>query len=144
MSLQLQLTEDMKDAMRARDGLRLNAIRYLLAQIKNFEIDNGPQDDVGVQDIIRKQIKQMRDALTDFQKGGREDIVAEETQKIALFEKYLPVQMSDEELKKIVNEVRAQNTELPMGQVIGAVKAKVGTAADGSRVAAAVRDIFAV
>lgn len=142
MPLQTQLMDDMKIAMRAHDSMTLNAIRYLLSQIKNVEIDNGTQDDAGIQDIIRKQVKQMKDALVDFQKGGREDIVAEEQQKIAIFEKYLPAQMSDEELTTIVVAVRSEHAELPLGQVIGLVKEKVQGKADGARVAAAVKQSF--
>jgi uncharacterized protein YqeY len=136
--------EDMKTAMRAHDSMTLNAIRYLLSQIKNVEIDNGPQDDAGIQEIIRKQVKQMKDALVDFQKGGREDIVAEEQLKIAIFEKYLPAQMSDEELTTLVAAVRSEHAELPLGQVIGLVKERAQGQADGTRVAAAVKQSFGV
>ncbi len=142
MPLKVQLMEDMKTAMRARDSISLNAIRYLLSQIKNVEIDSGEQDDAGIQQIIRKQIKQMRDALVDFEKAGRADIIAEENEKIALFEKYLPTQLSDADLAAIVTAARSEHPELPLGQLIGVVKEKVAGQADGSRVANAVKAVF--
>lgn len=142
MTLKAQLMEDMKTAMKARDSVALGAIRFLMSEIKNYEIDNGEQDDVGIQTIIRKQIKQMKDALVEFEKAGRADIVAEETQKVAVFEKYLPAQMSDEALQALVSGIRAEHPEYALGQVIGAVKEKAAGQADGARIATAVKASF--
>ncbi len=142
MTLKAQLLEDMKTAMKARDSIRLGAIRFLMSEIKNYEIDNGEQDDAGIQAIIRKQIKQMKDALVEFEKAGRTDIVAEETQKVAVFERYLPAQMTDEALQTLVADIRAQHPEFALGQVIGAVKEKAADQADGARIASAVKATF--
>jgi uncharacterized protein len=69
-ALKTQLTEDMKNAMRAHDSLKLNTIRFMLAAIKNFEIDNGEQDDAGIHKIVAKEVKKMKDAMVDFEKGA--------------------------------------------------------------------------
>lgn len=139
MSLKQQLTEEMKQAMRDRNSLKLNTIRFLLSEIKNVEIDDGEQDDAGVQKIVMRQIKAIKDAVEDFKKAGRTEIVDEEMQKVAVLEAFLPAQLSDEELLKIAQEVKAETGIDQMGQLIGAVKAKVGDAADGKRVADAVK-----
>lgn len=139
MTLKAQLTEDMKNAMRAKDTVKLGVIRFLLAEIRNFEIDNGEQDDAGVQKLIAKQVKQMRDAITEFDKGGRTDLVNEEQAKIAILETYLPQQLSDEELQAIVDRVVGQAQGANMGQVIGMVMKEVAGRADGGRVSALVK-----
>lgn len=143
MSLKLQLVEDMKSAMRAREMMKLNVIRFLQAEIKNVEIDNGEQDDAGIQKIIARQIKQMKDAITDYKTGGRQDLIDEETQKITVLEAYLPQQMSDGDLEKIVGEVVAELGQGNFGQVMGAVMKRVAGLADGNRVSAAVKAALA-
>ncbi len=139
MSLKTQLTEDMKQAMRDRNSAKLNTIRYMMSEIKNWEIDNGEQDDAGVQQLIAKQIKQMKDAISEFEKGGRQDLVDEESGKVKFLEVYLPAQLSDDELKAIVTEVIAVTEPKSMGPVMQAVRAKVGDRADGGRVSACVK-----
>ncbi len=139
MSLREQLMSDMKDAMRAHDTLRLGAIRFLLAQIKNTEIDNGPQTEAQLEDIVRKQIKQMKDAINDYQKGNRTDLVAEEEAKVLVLQKYLPAQMSSEELAAILEKIVAANAGAQMGQIIGLVRAEVAGKADGGEIATLVK-----
>jgi len=143
MSLKLQITEDMKQAMRDRDSQKLGAIRFLLSEIKNFEIDNGEQDDAGIQNLISKQIKQMKDAISDFQKGDRADLVEAEEQKIVVIAKYLPKQLSDEEIQLIITKVvQDMGENANMGQVIGAVKSQVGNSADGGKIASLVKQVL--
>lgn len=139
MSLRTQLTEDMKQSMRDRNMIKLNSIRFLLSELKNFEIDNGEQDDAGIQKIIAKTVKQMEESVAEYQKAGREELVAEEQQKIDALKGYLPQQLSDEELASIVKSVMAEMPNPNMGQVISAVKAKVGGQADGGRIASLVK-----
>lgn len=144
MTLKQQLIEDMKTAMRARDMATLGAIRFFLSEIKNFEIDNGEQDDNGIIQLANKQIKQMKDAIVDYKKGERMDLVEAEEQKIKVIEKYLPAQMSDEQLKQVVAQAVAKlGAGVNMGQVIGAVKAEVGNSADGGRIAGMVKQALA-
>ncbi len=137
--LKTQLVEDMKTAMRAHDSVRLGVIRFMLSEIKNFEIDNGEQDDAGIQKIIAREIKKVKDANVEFEKGGRQDLVDQETEKIGMMEVYLPKQMSDEDLQKIVTEVVAESDKKDFGNVMRAVMAKVQGLADGNRVSAMVK-----
>jgi len=139
MSFKDTLLEDMKNAMRAHDSVKLGTIRFLMAQIKNVEIDKGPQNDEQVQDIVRKQIKQMKEAVADYERGGRADLVAEETQKISILQAYLPKMMSSEELAQVVDGILAANPGMQLGQIIGAVKQATQGKADGSEIAAVVK-----
>lgn len=140
MTLRQQLTEDMKTAMKARDAARLGCIRYLLSEIKNGEIDAGGEfNDQQVQEVIRKQVKQMKDAVAEYEKGGRADLVTEENAKIQVYEAYLPASMSVEELGKLVDEVLATMENPVMGAVITAVRSKVEGRADGGTIAAIVK-----
>ena len=142
MTIKQQLMDDMKTAMKAKEMVRLGAIRFLRAEIQKFEIDNGEQDDAGVLKLISKQVKQMRDAMAEYAKGDRNDLVEAEQAKVDVLEKYLPEQMSDDELKKIVAEVVAAQPDAKMGVIMGQVMAKVGGTADGGRVSAAVRELL--
>jgi uncharacterized protein len=135
MSLQDQLFEEMKQAMKAHDQLKLDVIRLLRARIKNVEIDQGEQDDTSVQKIVQQMIKQWQDAIIDYKKGERADLVEEAEAKVKLLEAYLPAQLSDDELKKIIEKVKADTGLDQVGPLIGQVKQKVGNQADGRRVA---------
>ena len=134
MALQLQLTEEMKSALRAGDKLRLDVIRYLLAQIKNVEIDHGPQDDASIQRIIATQIKQSREAITDFERGHRADLVESEQAKIAVLQSYLPQQLSEAEVSAIIKTVITQHPDLGVGPLVGQVMQQVRGQAEGSLV----------
>lgn len=131
--------EDMKQAMRDRNTVKLGVVRFLMSEIKNYEIDNGEQDDAGVTKLIQKQVKQMKDAISEFDKAGRTDLVEEESAKVAILETYLPQQMSDDELGKIVDDVLAATDNKQMGPVMAEVMKRVAGQADGGRVSAMVR-----
>lgn len=137
-----QLTNDMKQAMRDRAMDKLGVIRFLLSDIKNYEIDNGPQDDKGIQSIISKQIKQIKDAIADYEKADRQDLVDQEKAKIVVLEAYLPAQMSDEDLTQAVQAVIAANPGMQMGQLIGMAMKQVDGNADGGRVSAMVKQLL--
>jgi uncharacterized protein YqeY len=138
-TLKTKLIEDMKTAMRAHDTVKLGVVRFILSELKNFEIDNGEQDDAGVTKVIAREVKKTKDAIVDFEKGGRQDIVEEEKAKIVIMESYLPSQLGDEELRKIVQEVVSSSDTKEFGLVMKAVMAKVQGQADGSRVSAMVK-----
>ncbi|MCB9813081.1 MAG: GatB/YqeY domain-containing protein [Pseudomonadales bacterium] len=140
MNLKDQLIEDMKSAMKARDAVKLGVVRYLRSEIKNFEIDNGEQNDEGVIKIISSQAKKMRDAILEFKEAGRDDLVVQEEEKIMIMDSYLPKQLTDAELEEIVSKVISQSEEKNMGKLIGeSVKAVAGKA-DGSRISAMIRN----
>jgi len=139
MSLKITLMEDMKAAMRSGEALKRDTVRTIMSEVKNFEIDNGEQDDSGVQKIISKLVKQFQDALGDFKTAGREDLISETQDKLAILEAYLPTQMSDESLKNMVAEIVAAAPVKAMGPIIGQVVKKAAGLADGGRISAAVR-----
>jgi len=139
MSLKDQLIEDMKQAMRARDAFKLGVIRFVLADIKNLEIDKGPQDDESTLKLIQSQVKKMKEAIIDFARGKRDDLVEEEEKKIAILQTYLPQQMSEEDLMNVVKDVVNKSSSREIGPLTGMVLKEVKGKADGNRVGAAIR-----
>ncbi len=139
MSFSQQLVSDMKQAMKDGDKVKLGVVRFLRSEIKNFEIDHGEQDDAGIEKIIAKQVKQVKESIAEYQKAGRDDLVATEKPKLKILASYLPEQMSDEEIQAVINEVLETMEKPEMGPVIGQVMARVQGKADGSRVSALVR-----
>ena len=106
MSLKDQITSDMRDAMRAHDKEKLSALRMLLSSIKQKEVDEQiTADDAVIQQIIAKLIKQRKDSVEQYLAGNRKDLADKESAEIKIFEVYLPAQLSDEEIQKIVDEV---------------------------------------
>lgn len=142
MSLKDQLMEDMKNAMRERNSVKLDVIRFLRSEIKNIEIDHGDQDDTGVLKIISRQIKSMKDANAEFRNAGREDLAKDNDIKIEILEAYLPTQLSDSELETIVKQVIDQATDKNMGKIIGSVVAQTQGKADGGRISQMVRNLL--
>jgi len=139
MSIKAHLTEEMKSAMRARDAARLETLRYALSRIKNVEIDEGELDDAGVEKILAKIVKEIRESIVEYGQGNRADLVEKEEQKLTVMKAFLPEPLSDEELHAIIDQVKQDNPGLSGGQLIGAVLAKAGGRADGGRVAAMLR-----
>ena len=143
MTLKDRITEDMKDAMRAKDAPRLSTIRLLLAAIKQREVDERiVLDDAAVVGIVDKLIKQRKDSITQFAAGGRPDLVDKETAELKVLEVYLPQRLSADE---IAAEVAAIVAELgaagpaDMGKVMAAVKPRLAGRADMGAVSAAVK-----
>ncbi len=140
MSLKERLTEDMKSAMKAKeDGkLRLSVIRMVRSAVRQAEIDGKTElDDEGVAAIIGKEIKSRRDSLEEFKKGGRDDLVQETEEEIAVLLPYLPEQLSEAEIRSLVEEaVKATGAASPkdMGKVMGVLMPKVKGRADGKLV----------
>ncbi len=139
MSLNNQLLQDMKQAMRDKDSLKLGVIRLLRSKIKNAEIEQGELVDDQIENLVAQSVKQWQDATSDYQKGGRDDLVKETKQKISILKEYLPQQIDDEQLLDIIDQV-CQDTGLDqVGPIIGKVKQKVGNQASGARVAQLVK-----
>ncbi len=146
MSLKDRITEDMKDAMRARDAQRLSAIRMLLAACKQREVDERiVLDDAAVIAIVDKQIKQRRDSVLAFQSAARSDLADKEQAEIAVLSAYLPQRLTDDEiaveLAAIVTELGASGPG-DMGKVMAAAKARLGSKAEMARVSAGVKQIL--
>jgi len=143
MSLKDQITDDMKNAMRAKDTQKLGTIRLLQAAIKQREVDERiTLDDAQVVAIVDKLIKQRKDSVSAYTSAGRQDLADQETLEMGILEAYLPQRMSPEEItaavKALVTEVGAQGAA-DMGKVMGAAKAKFTGKADMGLVSAAVK-----
>ncbi len=147
MSLKDQITEDMKNAMRAKEIARLGAIRLLLAAIKQREVDERiVVDDAGVIATVEKMIKQRKDSISQFEKAGRDDLVAIEAGEMAILQAYLPAQLSDAEVEAAVaTTVSSTGATGPqdMGKVIGALKVQLAGKADMGKVSALVKAALA-
>ena len=147
MTLKDQITEDMKSAMRAKETARLGAIRLLLAAIKQREVDERIViDDAGVITIVEKMIKQRKDSISQFEKAGRDDLVAIEVGEVTILQSYLPAQLSDAEVEAAVAAaVAATGATGPqdMGKVIGALKAQLAGKADMGKVSGLVKAALA-
>jgi uncharacterized protein YqeY len=143
MTLKERITQDMKQALRARDEARLRAIRMLQAAIQRQEIDERTTlDDGAVSATVQRLIKQSQDALEQFTKGGREDLVAREKADIAVWQAYLPEQLDDEEVARLVADAISETgaaSMKDMGKVMGVLKPKVQGRADMGKVSAAVK-----
>jgi uncharacterized protein YqeY len=143
MTLKDRVTEDMKTAMRAGDKERLATIRLILAAVKQREVDERISlDDSQVLAAIEKMIKQRKEAITQFEAGGRADLVAKETAEIGILRGYLPAQMSDAEIDALIAEAIASTGAASikdMGKVMGAVKAKAQGRADMGAVSARIK-----
>jgi uncharacterized protein YqeY len=143
MSLKGKITDDMKSAMKAGEKDRLRAVRLILAAIKQIEVDTRTElDDATVLSVLDKMVKQRRDSVEQFQKGGRDDLVNIELAEIAVIETYLPEQLSDEELDTLIDEViSATGAESirDMGKVMGQIKSKAAGRADMGAVGAKVK-----
>ena len=148
MSIKDLLTEDMKQAMKDKESgkLRLSVIRMARANIKNIEIDEKRElNDDEVLAVLMKEVKMRQDSLEEFTKAGREELSEQAKQEIAILRKYLPKQLSDEELKALVVEaVAATGAAGPkdMGKVMAALMPKTKGRADGKRINTMVRELL--
>ncbi|CCU80460.1 Transamidase GatB domain protein [Halanaerobium saccharolyticum subsp. saccharolyticum DSM 6643] len=142
--LKERLMEDMKKAMKAKDKERLSVIRMTRSEIKNKEIETGEElNDQEVTAVIAKQVKQIKDSLSDFEKSGKKDVMEKLHNEIKILQEYLPEQMSEAEVDKLVDQVieetGAENMS-DMGQVMGAIMPKIKGKADGSMVSSKVKE----
>jgi uncharacterized protein len=143
MTLKDRITEDMKTAMRAGEKERLATIRLTLAAIKQREVDERiTLDDTQVLAVVEKMVKQRKEAITQFEAGGRPDLVAKESAEIVVLQTYLPAQLSDAELDALIAEAMAStgaSTIKDMGKVMGLVKSKAQGRADMAVVGARIK-----
>ena len=113
MSLKSRIQEDMKSAMRAAAKERLGTIRLLMAAIKQREVDERIElDDTQILSVIDKMVKQRRESIAQFEAGGRQDLVAKESEELKLLSDYLPAQLSDAELDALISEAIATSRRL--------------------------------
>ena len=143
VSLKERISQDMKDALRARDQQRLNAIRFLLAAIQRREVDTRTTlDDPDIISVVEKLIKQSRDAAQQFIDGARQDLADKENREIAVWEAYMPAQLTDAELDALIADALAQTgaaSMKEMGKVMGVLKPQLQGRADMGQVSAKVK-----
>ena len=140
MSLKDRVTEDMKNAMRAKDSERLGTIRMITSAIKQREVDGRiTLDDAQVLSVIEKMIKTRKESIAQFQSGGREDLVAKEQKEVDLLQAYLPEQLSEADLDKLIADSIAESgaTSIKeMGKAMALIKQKAAGRADMGAVSA--------
>ncbi|MDP2599387.1 MAG: GatB/YqeY domain-containing protein [Deltaproteobacteria bacterium] len=143
MSLKEKIENDLKEAMRAKDALKLSCLRLVKSAVKNKEIDvRGALDDSQVIAILSTLAKQRKESIEQFKKGGRDDLVKQEEAELAVLETYLPKQMSEKELEEIVIKTIAETGAKgpqEMGKVMKALMPKITGKADGKEVSALVQ-----
>jgi len=144
-----KILQDMKEAMRSKDELKLSVLRMLSSAIHNKELEkrakSGKDDELTEEEIIgvvRSEAKKRRDAIAEFEKGGRKDLVEKESAELKILEEYLPQELPDVEIEKIILEVIGQLKEITQkdfGRVMGEVMKRVRGQASGNRVGAMVK-----
>ena len=143
MSLKARISDDMKTAMRAKDAPRLSAIRLLLAAMKQKEVDERVElSDPDIITIIDKMLKQRRDSIAQFEKGGRQDLADAEKFEISILQAYMPQGLSEAEIAAAVTAaVQASGavSMADMGKVMAVLKPKLAGKADMSKVSALVK-----
>ncbi len=140
------LMNELKDAMRNKDEIKKNTVQMVRAAILQIEKDKGIEvDDNKIIEIIAKEVKTKKDALNDFVKGGRNDLVEQTNKEIEILQKYLPKQLSREELKdiltKIIDKLGATSIK-DMGNVMKEAKAEIGAGADGRTINEIVKELL--
>jgi len=146
MALKDTLMDDLKSAMKDKDTIRKNVVQLIRSGVLQFEKDNKVTlDDDGVLDVIAKQLKQRRDSLPEYEKSGRDDLIAQLKREMELLMEYLPAQLSADELRAIVKEtVEATGAASvkDMGKVMAAVMPKTKGRADGKEINAIARELL--
>lgn len=142
-----QLQEDMKDAMRAHEELRLSTIRMLKSAIQYYEIQKGgagyEATDEDVLEVVGKEVKKRRESVELYEKGNNQPAADKEKQEIEILQKYLPEQMSEEEVRTLVKDAVAKTgatSMQDMGKVMGALMPQVKGKADGTMVSSIVKE----
>lgn len=150
MSLNDQLTEDLKLAMKAKDAVRLRTIRSLRAALKEKEIAERRDGEAHLSEeqvlaVVQKQAKQRRDAIAQFEPAGRDDLAAKEQEELEIIEAYLPKQLGDEEIRRVVQEIVAAtgaSSMREMGKVMSATMEQLRGRADGRRISEIARELL--
>jgi uncharacterized protein YqeY len=149
MALEQQIMSEMKDAMKAKNEGVLRSLRAIKAEIIKAKTDpgaGGEIDEATEQKFLQKMMKQRRDSLEIFEKQGREDLASKEREEMAVIEKFLPKQLSADEIKAAVVAIIAQTgavSAADMGKVMGAASKQLAGIADGKTISAIVKELLA-
>ena len=147
MSLRETINQDLKNAMKAKDAKKRDALRLLTSAFKQIEVDERKElSDDDIIAIIQKQVKSRNDSITQYRDAGRDDLMQIELDEVAFYMPYLPLQLNDEELesalKKIITIVGAA-TMKDMGKVMGMASKELAGKADGKRINVCVKALLA-
>lgn len=142
-----QIKNDMKEAMKAKEVTKRDALRLLLSAVKQIEVDERKElTDEDVNKIIQKQVKQRQDSASQFKEAGRDDLLEKEESEIAIFMAYMPKQLDDTEVetavKEIIEKVGATSMK-DMGKVMGMASKNLAGKADGKRINECVKKLLA-
>jgi len=143
MSLKDRIQQDVKDAMRAKDKTRLAAIRLITAAIKQREVDERVElDDAQVTAVLDKMAKQRRESISQFEKAGRDDLIAQEVMELEIIQSYLPEQLGEDEINALIDtamQATGATSIKDMGKVMGQLKPKLQGRADMGAVSALIK-----
>ena len=144
--LKEKLMDDLKNSMREKNEIRKNTVQMVRAAILQIEKDKGiTVEDDKIVEIIAKEVKGKKDALVDFEKAGRDDLIEQTNQEIAILQEYLPKQLSKEEIKieleKVISDLGATSMK-DMGVVMKEAKARIGAGADGRTINEVVKELL--
>jgi hypothetical protein len=138
VDLKAKLNQDLKEALKAKDEVKLRTVRMLLAAIKNFEVEKmGPATDEEIFQIMSKEIKKRQEAIEMYEKGGRPDLSQAEKQEIEVIQSYMPNQLSEEEIRELARKVISEmNLKSPkdVGTAMKVIMPQVKGRADGKLV----------
>lgn len=147
MTLKDRINDDLKQAMLSRDAFKVDTLRTIKGVVLNEEVAKGVReqglDDASLESLLQKEVKKRYEAADLFDQGGNHESAEKERKEAELISQYLPEQMDEAEIAKLIDEVIIEtgaNSMQQMGQVIGAVKAKAGNAADGAVIAKLVKE----
>ena len=144
--LKEELMQDLKDAMKEKNTIKKDTVHMVRAAILQIEKDKGIEvDDAKIIEIIAKEVKGKKDAIVEFEKGGRDDLIEQTNKEIEVLEKYLPKQLSHDEIAEIVKEVIASlgaTSMKDMGPVMKEAKAKIGASSDGKTINEVVKKLL--
>ena len=143
MSMKTQLTDAMKDAMRAKDKPRLSAIRLMLSEVKRIEVDERIEiSDERLIAILDKMIKQRRDSITQYEAAGRQELADIEIGEISVIQEFLPVALTEDEISAMITAAMSATgaeSMRDMGKVMGILKPQIQGRADGGAVSGLVK-----
>jgi uncharacterized protein YqeY len=149
MSLEQQIMTEMKEAMKAKDEATLRGLRAIKAEIIKAKTEPGAGGEVSAEkelSLLQKMVKQRRDSLEIYKQQGREDLAQKEEEEIRVIEKFLPKQLSPEELKEEVQQIITEtgaSSPADMGKVMGAATKRLAGKADGKAISAVVKELLA-
>ena len=146
MNLKEQLTNDLKESMKNKEQVKKSVVTLIRAEIKQKEVDERVElNDEAVLDIISKQMKQRNDALEEFKKAGRDDLISQTEEEIQVLLSYLPKQLTDDELRVLIKEAidkTGASSSKDMGKIMGILMPKTKGKADGKRINTLVSEFF--